>query len=593
MKRKKSEIPTKIFTYGAFAPIENVELVEEQYKYAHLYMNKLIEIERRRRQKYRELLQKSSEEARNLVVKMADISSKINGLYEIVRADRIKNRSRREDHVLAIEIRRLKDERSDYAEKLREIGKKLKDSSETFRAALKQLDEEANDEVKKARASSNLYWGTYNLIEKSMEQVRKSKNEPRFRKWDEAPARLGVQIQKTAGKVGMTVDQLFSGVDPRIQVRAVPEEAWMMPRGERRRQTRTEVKLRIGSDGRKPVWATFPMALHRPLPKDSVIKLAWIHRIKIAHQWVYRFQISAESKSFVRPNRIDSGAIGIDIGWRRRAGLSVMRMAFGADEEGRSYDVHLPPDHTDKLAHVDSLEAIRGRHFKEVMDYLKEWLATNPALPDWWIAKAPHITSWRSSVRLEKFVWYWRSRRFAADADVFGFLDTWRKKERHLHEWSDNERDKTLARRKEYYRVLAATLARRYSHLVIEKFNLRKMARAPELEEGESWMSEKARFSRFRAAPNEFRQALRAAASKYGSQIIEVPAERTTLMCHLCGHDVPWDTSAPVEHKCEGCGAKWDQDHNAAINILRRWKPKSSGSVAMKQKVALEVRDSQ
>ena len=49
---------------------------------------------------------------------------------------------------------------------------------------------------------------------------------------------------------------------------------------------------------------------------------------------------------------------------------------------------------------------------------------------------------------------------------------------------------------------------------------------------------------------------------------VEVPCAATTITCHACGAETRWDAARYLSHRCE-CGAIWDQDHNASVNILR------------------------
>ena len=51
-------------------------------------------------------------------------------------------------------------------------------------------------------------------------------------------------------------------------------------------------------------------------------------------------------------------------------------------------------------------------------------------------------------------------------------------------------------------------------------------------------------------------------------QIIEVPSQWTTLICYKCGHVEKWDAAPSVMHTCVNCDSTWDQDYNAAQNIL-------------------------
>lgn len=86
--RKTSKIPTKIYTYGIsssqFSKLfpDSFRLVQDQLFLAHCYKNKLIEIERERRTKYRELRKSLSETAESLEKKNDEWQNKIDAEYK-------------------------------------------------------------------------------------------------------------------------------------------------------------------------------------------------------------------------------------------------------------------------------------------------------------------------------------------------------------------------------------------------------------------------------------------------------------------------------------------------------------------------------
>ena len=47
-------------------------------------------------------------------------------------------------------------------------------------------------------------------------------------------------------------------------------------------------------------------------------------------------------------------------------------------------------------------------------------------------------------------------------------------------------------------------------------------------------------------------------------------AKDTTSTCSLCGSLEEWDQATELVHKCSNCREEWDQDENAARNILAR-----------------------
>jgi transposase len=79
-------------------------------------------------------------------------------------------------------------------------------------------------------------------------------------------------------------------------------------------------------------------------------------------------------------------------------------------------------------------------------------------------------------------------------------------------------------------------------------------------------------------SPSVFRGALLNAGQREGLDIRIVPGAYSTSTCHACQTVENWDQSATVIHRCGNCGALWDQDQNAAINLLARGKGMGTGS---------------
>src|SRR5690606_27442140 len=152
------------------------------------------------------------------------------------------------------QVRALRAERKEVARRLRE--------DPTLAADLAAINVRANDMRKALRARCGVYWGTYLLAEAAADAQRREKMDPSFRRWT-GEGRIGVQIQG-----GMPAVALVGGDDTRLQVDAIDPRAWSGTRSERRLHARTTLRIRIGSEGRDPVWASFPMIMHRPLPTD-------------------------------------------------------------------------------------------------------------------------------------------------------------------------------------------------------------------------------------------------------------------------------------------------------------------------------------
>ena len=54
-----------------------------------------------------------------------------------------------------------------------------------------------------------------------------------------------------------------------------------------------------------------------------------------------------------------------------------------------------------------------------------------------------------------------------------------------------------------------------------------------------------------------------------GMEVVPRAPQRTTQICRLCGHVNHYAEPQLLMVPCENCGAVYDQDRNAAVNLLR------------------------
>lgn len=71
--------------------------------------------------------------------------------------------------------------------------------------------------------------------------------------------------------------------------------------------------------------------------------------------------------------------------------------------------------------------------------------------------------------------------------------------------------------------------------------------------------------NRFSVSPSELRLVVDNA---FRGDVVKVPAQYTTLTCGHCGSVESFDAAAKVDHTCSKCRQNWDQDDNAAENML-------------------------
>ena len=532
--------PSLIFRYGALPPVEDGPVLE-QMRAAHRYRNKLVEIERDRREKAAAIVSAASPDLAGLERQYAELGEQVESAAAEIKATNQRARKQRATLEQRAKLRTLRAERAEVYARLKE-AKHTAYHSLAARAALDQLDAVTLDATKAARATCSVYWGTYLQIEAGLGSIRKGPP-PRFLRWT-GDGKLAVQIQG-----GMSRQEAEVG-DSRLKIATLE-----------RRGKATNVYLRIGTDEmRNPIWAIVPVIFHRPIPDDAQIKWVYLlaRRVGTHTRWAVCFVLS-RATGWGKPDLATDGAVGLDLGWRiLDHGL---RVAYWCGSDGAGEEIVLPLRDVSRWQKADDLRAIRGKNFDAARDELALWLAGRD-LPDWLIEQTRALRQWRNATWLAALAIHWREDRFTGDEEAFAPLEAWRTQDKHLLEWEANQRRKAVAWRDDFYRRVAADLSRRYKTLVIEDCNWREMGRLPEV--GESNESGRAGSYRVIAAVGSLARVLR---ERFAETVSADPAY-TTQRCHVCGQLAQAETRTSVWVKCNHCGEAWDQDRNAALNLL-------------------------
>lgn len=604
---------TRVYKYGCRAPIEQGELVAKSMWLGHKYQNELTAIELARRAVYRK--------ERSKLPAMEPLEAKVKQLVEELVSLRNQIKKAR-----ALTRKQLSDKEPTEAAKVRiakarETIKQLKPlirpcidllvaakadvktlnarvkTDPGFVAAVAILDEVAHTKMLQARKTCGVYWGTYLLAEASMQAAKKVVGtDPSFHRW-KGGGRIGVQIQG-----GMTVEECYVCKDTRFRIEPVPftahEGVWAEPRWQRRfiqakprvcRKTKTvkpvliskrtglpvvhqqgvmtRVWIRVGSEGRDPIWAILPLYLHRPLPPDGVIKEVTIHRRRIGTHARLSCHITVVRDN-VEPKPQRPGVIAINLGWRNQLEGN-LRVGYSVDEAGNRGQLSLLAEIRARLKHAEGLQRRQALMFDEIKGRLGLWLVEQPKWPEW-MAPLKTLDKWRSQGRLVGIVKTWRDNRLPGDAAIFLELEAWRKQARHLYQWESWERTRALDYRKHCYRNIAANLAREYGTLILHQFNIAKIKEKNETEDKEQDAPKKVQKQLQQGAPGELRLALKHAFAARGGVVLELPSKNITQQCHVCSELCDFDAAKSIMHTCEHCGATWDQDDNACMNLLSR-----------------------
>ena len=541
----------KVFSYGLLPPSQETKaLIQEHLFLAHKYRNRLIEIERTRRLSLRQALSAYSD------IQTLEASVEVTKKAFILASKAVKN--------ARIETRDRKVPK-DFQEALRAAKEALRTSRQTLRIRQSELrndpvylkEKERIEEAslaarKEARASSGVYWGTYQLIENaadtSFKRTAFDKDPPflRFR----GEGQLGVQIQKNPedrSVPGLPSEALFRP-NTIVWVDPVPEAT---TRSERRKLARTTLHFRLGSKDRKPIWIDIPLIMHRLIPSKTYIKRVTITKRNVGpfEEWTADFTVTDVQEVQVA----SKGIIGMDLGWRSFPDGS-LRIAFWKSEDGESGDVRLSPELIRGLRIPDGLQRARDKIFEDI----KARIAAS---------RLEGFDNIKSQRRLAAFYLKWKDARIQGDEDIFEEVTSWYRRDRHLWQYETGQRSKAYRRRREFYRTTAAKLAETYRDLVLEDFDLRSVTE-DRLEDEER--NDRAQSNRQLAAVSEFRLILINAFLSRGGKVHKKPCQGTTITCSQCLSVEDFDKNE-LRHTCSN-GHTWDQDENAAENLLRLWK---------------------
>lgn len=579
---------TRVYKYGLLAPTDGAALVHEQMLAAHRYRNTLVEIERGRRAALRKL-----DREQEVLVPLRQVidaaETELLAALASVKACRSASRSRSDTEGQRARVRLARVAKRDALAFWRQRRIDLRDDPETI-SARALIEDRAHELRTNARAHCQTYWGTYLLIEDADMAARKmplydglEPSDPHFVRW-QGDGHVGVQLQG-----GMSASEALSNNDTRFRIAPVDEKAWFSKvRGERRRMSRTFVKLRLGTgDGRSPIWGTWPMIMHRPIPEGGRIKRATVSLKHRGPREEWSIEITVDMPELVHTT-CGKGAVALDVGWRVMT--DEIRVGRWYAENGESGELRMPIAILGGFKKTEDLRSIRDKNFNAARNALKIAIAVLPEVPEWLQTATRTLSQWRALTKLAALAKRWKTNRFNGDKTAYDNLEAWRYHDYHLWSWETSQAIKTLRRRKNEYRVFAAQLATRFETLVMEKFDLRAVAKRP-LPETPVTENETARYSRQISSVSELRLILAQAFTGRGGYSVAVPAENTTKICNHCGSIEHWDQAAELHHACDACGTVWDQDDNAARNLLVRWKEierlrvaKTAGSSRNEQK---------
>lgn len=466
---------------------------------------------------------------------------------------------------------------------------------------------------KQVREAAQVPAGTSLLMEKAFEQACKPpknalprkpgspfRERPRFKSWDQT-GRIGVQMKRDSAK------SVFDGTSSNLKIgpRAIPHG-----RGGQPRPDRLQVHLRCGP-GKEVI--ILPCVIHRMPPEDAVVTGAWIRVIREGAKFRFQLQLVLESDEFeVVQENPNLPTVAVDLGWRRLSDGRV-RVAYWADSEGKHGEVAVPAVVASGLAHCSPLEGFRSSHHNRALSLAKVWVKSQRAsFPEPVQKHVQAIHAWKSPARLSRLsgmlsfdpakaesvriAWSrWREERLRNKLDLFAsyttvrkwddgrsgidpfilYFEFWRQKNRHLFTWTECSRRKVLGHRDQIFREVAKRMSHDYGKIVFENLDLRGFARdaLPDEEDG----PDRHHRTRNIASPGRFRSLISVKSMK---KMKDEEMHNSTRECHSCHHVN--EATPSLMMTCAKCKAVWDQDHNAAINLLWRCENRNSLTPAVR-----------
>ncbi len=568
-------LPSQNWQFGLGDPIVNADMVHDQVWRGHIFNNEMVTVFRVKYDDTEAKLQEISPELAGLYASKIAAEDALQEAREEIGAENAKQRRRTETEEQKATIKELIRLKKSTAKAYATC------KSETFKQpGVKEALAEINETwrvTKNARyGESEAFWGTKLAMQNSVGRV---KGRPNMKYWD-GDGRIVVQLDAQS-----LTGTLLNGTNTRVQLLELTPETLERVLSKKRRSREKEeargswvktprcvpagtthlLNFRIGSNGVAPIFATFPVVLHRELPPEAQVRWATVHRYQIGHKrrnsnYRYRWTLTltlSKPDPWEKPDRSPTGAVGVDLGWRRFEGQG-LRVAAWRGDDGRGGEVWLPEEMLETEKYLENVQSSRDLAFNIMREATAVWVRANRnSLPPRLRAFAKTVSHWQSTAKLIKFALWLESKR--PDADILPALFAWSRKESQRRQHQDRARQRLLGRRKQIYRNFAAELRQNYQHVFIEDIDWAVLARKKL--PGDAQQVAALSVYRRLAACGILSTTLETFASA-----VAIPPQYTTRDCHLCGERN--FVGSQLFCKCVGCDETWDQDINAAYNIL-------------------------
>ncbi|OJW42488.1 MAG: hypothetical protein BGO50_01780 [Rhodanobacter sp. 67-28] len=566
MKITPASLPqgdVRIYEFGARLDKDCLEAANDQFFKAHQLYNELVACMQgtlRDMQAY--LLENAGQEAQSA-------QARVEALNEALSAAKAAND---EDTMKAVASERREVWRT-LAALLRDTRKVHKATlQERFLCRIGRKSTCATYQLRCDAVAAGLGWATANATLDAALLAFKSSfvqgRAPRFAKAGES-TQDSLTLQFTAAG-GVSVSTLLEGRHTEFRVKASGGC------GPRRYGT---LEFRLGPASSE-TYAAGTWQYHRAMPDDGAVGLVRLVRRRLGpkFQWAIQFQVRSplpvnDSVGERKPLVALHAGWAADLTGRRVAGI-----ADGADP-GLARVLQLPPEIEAGLQHSGEVESARSVARDNVVATLKahawpqdlldaaeqptedatpEATRRSQAAADLLVIRrlpATHV----AIRRLHRL-----AQRLRDTADLPDWFEAWRKEDKLAWQKAAHAAKRARNRRKGFYREVALGLATGYQAIVLQPLDLESAAKKVDDASGErTEFGRKARSGRVVAAIYELEGAIRWAAAKCGTAVLELTGE-TAGHCAYCGGAVKPVEDDSQRLACTQCGADIDRKRNGA-----------------------------
>lgn len=517
----------RVYRFRLRPPTEGQEIVREQIRLENRYRNDLCSIERGRRAAIRELEDSPEVQEAFANLKASTRSTRKEAMRALSRA----RRAARERASECRETDRMRSAQSAlaalalvsatsglpapklvHAEAKRELRRARAEAGDQL-SVIALLDEEIRGN---AYEHSSLLWGSKLTVHAAHDQFRRTDlydddgvtpRDPKYRRsgairywpdqrWSFGDGQVSVHVQNRT----LTTEDATGGQD-----------AWIRIGPERRPM----LSLRIGSDGRRPIWASWPIATSADGKRKELLpramrpgKITWA-RVRCSHSgprgegqgfgtgevWECSITVDEETPSDI--GRVPAvGTIAIEVCWDKpREHLIAARWH---DSRGGGGTVPLPSSIVSRLESASHVRSVRDVLMQSALTGVQRLLLeSRHEKPLWLLEAAGTLHLWKNAARLHDLVRRWRWEKCDAAREAYDRLQEWEVRDAHLWALENGRRKRALGYRLDFYRNLARQWERTYEHVILDDRQLNREARFGEQSD-----------LRFQAGPAELRGAI-------------------------------------------------------------------------------------